>query len=170
MYFLWYLFLVLDLHMCCYWVLYLNVCHTRVISYTATAGKTVRTTLYRYNLWDFCTTSWITFSVIVVPEFLLTLKVYCRHDFLASKLWYLTLTITVTCKLVYYPSVNVTVTSILSLARIWHSEDCASWYILIMKPTRCTSFSNLFLECWLCCLLASGIRMFHPDPARKQSA
>ena len=30
-------------------------------------------------------------------------------------------------------------------ALIWHSEDRASWYILIIKP-RCTNFSNLFLE------------------------
>jgi len=29
---------------------------------------------------------------------------------------------------------------------IWHSGDRASWYILIIKPTRCTNFSNLFLE------------------------
>jgi hypothetical protein len=29
---------------------------------------------------------------------------------------------------------------------IWHSEDRASWYILIIKPKRYTSFSNLFLE------------------------
>jgi hypothetical protein len=29
---------------------------------------------------------------------------------------------------------------------IWHSEDLASWYILIIKPKRCTNFSNLFLE------------------------
>jgi len=29
---------------------------------------------------------------------------------------------------------------------IWHSEDRASWYILIIKPKRCTNFSNLFLE------------------------
>jgi hypothetical protein len=29
---------------------------------------------------------------------------------------------------------------------IWHSEDRASWYILIIKPTRCTNFSNSFLE------------------------
>jgi len=28
--------------------------------------------------------------------------------------------------------------------RIWHPEDRASWYILIIKPTRCTNFSNLF--------------------------
>ena len=28
----------------------------------------------------------------------------------------------------------------------WHSEDRATWYILITKPTRCTNFSNLFLE------------------------
>ena len=27
---------------------------------------------------------------------------------------------------------------------IWHSDDHASWYILIIKPTRCTNFSNLF--------------------------
>jgi len=69
--------------------------------------------------------------------------------------------------------------------------------ILIIKPTRSTNFSNLFLEldstcfgqylcplsggkhcthsnryrsyrsCWL---LASGIRLEHPDPASKQSA
>jgi hypothetical protein len=29
---------------------------------------------------------------------------------------------------------------------IWHSEDRASWYILIIKPTSCTNFSNLFSE------------------------
>jgi len=29
---------------------------------------------------------------------------------------------------------------------IWHSEDHASWYIPIIKPPRCTNFSNLFLE------------------------
>jgi len=28
----------------------------------------------------------------------------------------------------------------------WHSENCALRYILIIKPTRCTNFSNLFLE------------------------
>jgi hypothetical protein len=28
----------------------------------------------------------------------------------------------------------------------WHSEDRASWCILIIKPTRCTNISNLFLE------------------------
>ena len=27
---------------------------------------------------------------------------------------------------------------------IWCSDDRASWYILIVKPTRCTNFSNLF--------------------------
>jgi hypothetical protein len=27
-----------------------------------------------------------------------------------------------------------------------HSEDRQLWYILIIKPTRCTNFSNLFLE------------------------
>jgi hypothetical protein len=26
--------------------------------------------------------------------------------------------------------------------RIWHSEDRASWYILIIKPKRCTNFSK----------------------------
>jgi len=31
-------------------------------------------------------------------------------------------------------------------ASIWHSEDRASWYILVIKPTRCINFSNLFLE------------------------
>ena len=34
----------------------------------------------------------------------------------------------------------------ISHSRIWHSEDRASWYILIIKPTRCTNLSNLFLE------------------------
>ena len=29
---------------------------------------------------------------------------------------------------------------------IWHPEDRASWYILIIKSTRCTNFSYLFLE------------------------
>jgi hypothetical protein len=28
----------------------------------------------------------------------------------------------------------------------WHSEDRATWHIVIIKPTRCTNFSNLFLE------------------------
>jgi len=28
---------------------------------------------------------------------------------------------------------------------IWRSGDRASWYILIIKPTRCTNFPNLFL-------------------------
>jgi hypothetical protein len=28
----------------------------------------------------------------------------------------------------------------------WHSENRASWYILIIKPTRCTNFPSLFLE------------------------
>ena len=28
---------------------------------------------------------------------------------------------------------------------IWHSEDRVSWYILIIKPTRCTNFSNLYI-------------------------
>ena len=27
---------------------------------------------------------------------------------------------------------------------IWHSGDRASWYILIIKPTKCTNISNLF--------------------------
>jgi len=81
----------------------------------------------------------------------------------------------------------------------WHSGDCASWYILIIKPTRCTNFSNLFLYKTLhvldsssvhhqefftahtamvcviqvCWQLASRIRtqlQFRPDPAHKLSA
>jgi len=28
--------------------------------------------------------------------------------------------------------------------QMWHSEDHAVWYILIIKPTRCSNFSNLF--------------------------
>ena len=31
----------------------------------------------------------------------------------------------------------------------WRSEDRASWHIIIIKPTRCTNFSNLFLV-WNC--------------------
>jgi len=27
---------------------------------------------------------------------------------------------------------------------IWHSGDRASWYTLVIKPTRCTNFSNFF--------------------------
>jgi len=34
----------------------------------------------------------------------------------------------------------------LMLCRIWHLVDRASWYVLIIKPTRCTNFSNWFLE------------------------
>ena len=76
---------------------------------------------------------------------------------------------------------------------IWHSEGRASWYILITKPMRCTSFKNLFLEwnstCFrqslcpssgvqhcthsntyrLCWQLASRIRTFRADPASKLS-
>jgi len=33
---------------------------------------------------------------------------------------------------------------IINLGEFWHSEDRASWYILIRKPTRCTNFSDLF--------------------------
>ena len=29
---------------------------------------------------------------------------------------------------------------------IWHSDDRVSWYILIIKPNRCSNFLNLFLE------------------------
>ena len=32
------------------------------------------------------------------------------------------------------------------LRRFWRSGDRASWKILIIKPTRCANFSNLFLE------------------------
>ena len=28
--------------------------------------------------------------------------------------------------------------------QIWHSENRESWYTLIIKPTKCTNFSNLF--------------------------
>ena len=41
---------------------------------------------------------------------------------------------------------NITVTPINNSFMLWHSEDRASWYILITKPTRCTNFSNFFLE------------------------
>jgi hypothetical protein len=34
--------------------------------------------------------------------------------------------------------------SFLILKFVWHSEDCALWYILIIKPTRFTNFWNLF--------------------------
>ena len=34
--------------------------------------------------------------------------------------------------------------------QLWHSEDRASWYILIITPTRSTNFSNLFLEKTTC--------------------
>jgi len=34
----------------------------------------------------------------------------------------------------------------ITLRLIWYSEDRESWYILIIKPTRCTDFSNLLLE------------------------
>jgi len=43
-----------------------------------------------------------------------------------------------------HPAVSL-VTTPTTLSRIWHSEDRASRYILIIKPTRCTNFSNLFL-------------------------
>ena len=34
----------------------------------------------------------------------------------------------------------------LTVPHIWRSDDRESWYILIIQPTRCTNFSNLFLE------------------------
>jgi len=27
---------------------------------------------------------------------------------------------------------------------IWHSDKCASWYILVIKPTRCTTNSQIY--------------------------
>jgi len=78
---------------------------------------------------------------------------------------------------------------------IWRPCDRASWQIIIIKPTSCTNFSNLFLEwnstCFehsfvhhqefftvntamvyviqVCWQLACRIRMFHRDPAGKLS-
>jgi len=46
---------------------------------------------------------------------------------------------------------------------IWHSEDRASWYILIIKPTRCTDFSNLF---WNRSLHVSDRFYFHHQESR----
>jgi hypothetical protein len=39
---------------------------------------------------------------------------------------------------------RLNITFIRTLAVFWHSEDSASWYILIIKPTRCNNFPNLF--------------------------
>ena len=70
------------------------------------------------------------------------------------------------------------------------SCDCASWQILIIKPTRCTNFSNLFWNevlyvsdtssvhhqefftvhtamVYMSYRFVDRIRMFHPDPAQK---
>ena len=46
---------------------------------------------------------------------------------------------------IFYTEVwhNITCTKDI-LRQIWHSEDRALWYILIIKPTRCTNFSDLF--------------------------
>ena len=41
-------------------------------------------------------------------------------------------------------------------SHIWCLEDRASWYIRITKPTRCTNFSNLFLEWNSACFGQSG--------------
>ena len=84
-----------------------------------------------------------------------------------------------------------------TLLRTWRSVDRASWYILMMKPTRCTNFSNLFLEWDSTCFgqllcpssgvfhcthsngiyhtgyshsLRAGSGRFRPDPACKLSA
>ena len=50
--------------------------------------------------------------------------------------------------------------------RLWRSDDCTSWYILTIKPTKCTNFSNLF---WIKTLHVSDSSCVcrHPDPARK---
>ena len=40
--------------------------------------------------------------------------------------------------------VSLSICSLIQL--LWHSEDRASWYILIIIPTRCTNFLNLVLE------------------------
>jgi hypothetical protein len=41
---------------------------------------------------------------------------------------------------------GLAVSTLPSYTSIWHSEDRVLWYILVIKPTRCTNFSNLFLE------------------------
>ena len=46
-----------------------------------------------------------------------------------------------------YPSMDtLLLSSVRCISLFWHSEDRASWYILILKPTRCTNFPKLFLE------------------------
>jgi hypothetical protein len=69
-----------------------------------------------------------------------------------------------------------------NLRQFWHSEDRASWYILIIKPTRCTisqiyfwnrsihvldrfsvhhqESNTLYTAIGICWLLASGIRIY----------
>jgi len=53
-------------------------------------------------------------------------------------------------------------------------QQTASYSILTIKPTRCTNFSNLFLEqnstCFRQVFHPSSGNQFHPNPARKQSA
>jgi len=85
------------------------------------------------------------------------------------------------------------------LAHFWHAEDRASWYILIIKSTRCTNFQIYFWNRTLhisdrfsvhhqqsstvhtaICICHTGYadhllgesvwNQFHPDPASKQSA
>ena len=49
-------------------------------------------------------------------------------------------------------------TAIYTDSNIWRSGDRASWWILIIKPTRCTNFSNLF---WNKTLHVSDISSVH---------
>jgi len=53
----------------------------------------------------------------------------------------------------YWNAKNVKTVKCTTNLKVWRSEDRASWYILIIKPTRCTNFSNLF---WNRTLLVSG--------------
>ena len=50
------------------------------------------------------------------------------------------------CFILWYKFQESLFLSVGNPTRLWHSEDRVSWYILIIKPTRCTNFSNLFLE------------------------
>jgi hypothetical protein len=51
--------------------------------------------------------------------------------------------------LYWAPQMSLDVAARVGLLRdkaVWRSGDRASWYIRIIKPTRCANFSNLFLE------------------------
>jgi hypothetical protein len=70
--------------------------------------------------------------IITLTKAFIWRETQCFVSFYLCKITYRTV-----CSYVYRPIPR------LVMCLCWHSGDRASWYILIIKPTRCTNFSNL---------------------------